>query len=213
MTWKNLELNPGRFERWWEKFHTDHPDVDCVVQDGKVHLRSSNGSHAVFTGWYLIEPEGQPQKQLLYAPGTVGIILVRRGGYSVGWGNGVGSDTATLVDHKTGRRYVQGRTSAGGWSQQRFARRRDNQAAELAAACADEAARVLAPLLQQVIHTHGLAVGGDSTLIHQVLEDPRLAPITRVVRREFLDIPDPRFAVLEDVFSRLNTVRVAVYNP
>jgi len=33
-----------------------------------------------------------------------------------------------LTAHKVGTRYVQSRTAAGGWSQQRFARRRTNQA-------------------------------------------------------------------------------------
>ena len=32
---------------------------------------------------------------------------------------------------KVGSRYVQSRTAAGGWSQQRFARRREGQAKEL----------------------------------------------------------------------------------
>jgi hypothetical protein len=40
-----------------------------------------------------------------------------------------------LLAHKVGTRYVQSRTAAGGWSQQRFARRRDNQADELVGRC------------------------------------------------------------------------------
>ena len=51
------------------------------------------------------------------------VVLVRRGGYAVGVASG-----DRLTAHKVGTRYVQSRTAAGGWSQQRFARRRANQA-------------------------------------------------------------------------------------
>ena len=52
---------------------------------------------------------------------------------------------ARMVEHKIGQRHVQGRTKAGGQSQQRFARRRDNQARQAYEAAADHAARILRP--------------------------------------------------------------------
>ena len=66
------------------------------------------------------------------------VVLVRRGGFAV----------AVVVDgrmvvHKVGSRHVQSRTAAGGWSQQRFARRRANQADALVEAVAEHLARIL----------------------------------------------------------------------
>ena len=47
------------------------------------------------------------------------------------------------MESKVGQRHVQGRTKAGGQSQQRFARRRDNQARAAYEAAAEHAARIL----------------------------------------------------------------------
>ena len=54
--------------------------------------------------------------------GALGLILVRGGAHSVG----VARD-GVVLSSSTDRAYLQGRTAAGGWSQQRFARRRGNQ--------------------------------------------------------------------------------------
>jgi peptide subunit release factor 1 (eRF1) len=70
---------------------------------------------------------------------TVGVLLVRLGGYAAGVFAG---SPPRLVSSKTGSRPVHGRSAAGGWSQQRFARRRENQAATALRAAADAAAEV-----------------------------------------------------------------------
>ena len=92
-----------------------------------------------------------------------------------------------MVEHKIGQRHVQGRTKAGGQSQQRFARRRDNQARQAYEAAADHAARILRP--------GPLVTGGDHPAVVEVLSDPRLAGL-RVVE-PWLPVPDPRRAVLD----------------
>ena len=70
----------------------------------------------------------------------IGAVLIRRGGWAVGIF--VGSE---LVDSKVGRPYVQGQTKAGGWSQQRYARRRGKQASQAYAEAADVVAMHPAP--------------------------------------------------------------------
>jgi peptide subunit release factor 1 (eRF1) len=55
------------------------------------------------------------------------------------------ADGGRLTASKVDRQYVQGRTAAGGWSQQRFARRRDNQARAAAADGVDLVVRLLLP--------------------------------------------------------------------
>ena len=55
-------------------------------------------------------------------PHRAAVLLVRRGRWAVGVFDG-----PDLVVSKVDARQVQGRTAAGGWSQQRFARRRGHQ--------------------------------------------------------------------------------------
>ena len=128
------------------------------------------------------------------------LLLVRRGGYAVG----VARDGA-LTEHKVGTRYVQSRTAAGGWSQQRFARRRANQADELVGAVTDHAARILAGA-----GASGLVVGGDRALVSAVLEDDRLTALRDLPRRELFDLPDPRLDVLRGAVDRGRAVRVTI---
>lgn len=206
MTWRTLELAPGRFHRWWERFHTDHPDVEAHGYERGVELRSSDGSIARFDAWYPVVEGADLPTQVTRAPETIGLILIRRGGYTIGLAH-----AGELTAHKSGTRYVQSRTAAGGWSQQRFARRRANQAQGLVAVASGHAARILAPLA--AARDGGLAVGGDALLVEQVLTDARLAPLTTLPRRAFPDIPDPRFKALQEVLRRAAHVPTRVYNP
>ncbi|WP_298251258.1 acVLRF1 family peptidyl-tRNA hydrolase [uncultured Arthrobacter sp.] len=133
----------------------------------------------------------------------VGLLLIRRGGYSVGVAR-----EGRIVASKTGTRYVQGRTAAGGWSQQRFARRRANQAAGLVEETAGRAAALFAahpPALLQL--------GGDRTLAGQVLAEPVLRTWTGLPRTPFLTVQDPRYAVLEDAGRSALSVRITVTDP
>ena len=72
-------------------------------------------------------------------PRTVGVLLVRLGGYAAGVFTGY---PPTLQDAKVGSRLVHGRSAAGGWSQHRFARRREKQANEALDAAADAAVAI-----------------------------------------------------------------------
>jgi hypothetical protein len=130
----------------------------------------------------------------------LGVLLIRRGGYAVGLARG-----AAFTESKVGTRHVQSRTAAGGWSQQRFARRRGNQADELVRAVTEHTLRIL-----PTGSVAGVVVGGDRALVRAVLDDPRLAHLDAVPRRELYDLPDPRRAVLEDALRRGRAVRVTV---
>jgi VLRF1 release factor-like protein len=130
----------------------------------------------------------------------LGVLLIRRGGYAVGLARG-----AAFAESKVGKRHVQSRTAAGGWSQQRFARRRGNQADELVRAVVEHTLRILRPGIPT-----GLVVGGDKALVRAVLDDPRLAHLDALPRRELYDLPDPRRGVLEDALKRGRAVRVTI---
>ncbi len=73
------------------------------------------------------------------APRSVGVLLVRLGGYAAGVFTGY---PPALADAKAGSRPVHGRSAAGGWSQHRFARRREKQASEALDAAAAAAVLV-----------------------------------------------------------------------
>ncbi|KAB7744522.1 hypothetical protein GA707_07880 [Nostocoides sp. F2B08] len=135
-------------------------------------------------------------------PSPFAVLLIRRGGYAVAV-----ADRDTLSAHKVGSRHVQSRTAAGGWSQQRFARRRDNQADALVAAVADHLARVREVAGGPV---RGLAAGGDRSLIAQVLDDPRLGDLRELPTREYPAVPDPRRAVLDEIVRRARAYEVCI---
>ena len=148
------------------------------------------------------EPEARQRistrEEFVHDP--LGVLLIRRGGYAVGLARG-----AAFTESKVGTRHVQSRTAAGGWSQQRFARRRGNQADELVRAVCDHTLRIL-PRGSAT----GLVVGGDKALVRAVLDDPRLAHLDALARRELYDLPDPRRAVLEDALKRGRAIRITI---
>ena len=131
------------------------------------------------------------------------LILVRRGGYAVGLGQG-----SELIAHKVGTRYVQSRTAAGGWSQQRFARRRQNQAHGLVGSVIEHSLRVVLSL-----PSDALVVGGDKGLVRDVLADARLSGLVGLPRRELFDLPDPKLVVLQRALRRGRAVIITLCEP
>lgn len=159
-----------------------------------------------FDGWLerftANNPDG-PQRVVgvvRFAHDPLALLLVRRGGYAVGVAHG-----DELVARKVGTRHVQSRTAAGGWSQQRFARRRANQADELVGAVTEHAVRLLVGS-----RARGLVVGGDKALVAAVLEDARLAALDGLPRRELFDLPDPRLDVLRTALARARAAVVTI---
>ncbi|GAB3675562.1 acVLRF1 family peptidyl-tRNA hydrolase [Angustibacter aerolatus] len=136
-------------------------------------------------------------------PRTVGLLLVRRGGFALG----TARDGELLV-HKTGTRYVQSRTAAGGWSQQRYARRRGNQADALVEAVVDAVAQRL-----DARELDGLVPGGDGSLVDAVLADPRLRALAALPRGPLLAVADPRLDVLTEAATRTLAVRIQLTQP
>ena len=58
-----------------------------------------------------------------------------------------------------------------------------------------------------------LAPGGDRTLAEQVLAEPVLKQYAARPRLAFLDVPDPRAAVLKKAAAELCSVRILVTDP
>ena len=190
--------------RWLAGFAERHGEPAVSVEAGVVTLTGPDGEVAECHA-----PPGVPAPagpaDLAEAPtGRLGLLLARRGGFAVGLVEG-----AALIASKVDSRYVQSRTAAGGWSQQRFARRRDNQAKAAAGEAADECARLLLPDVRRL---DAFVTGGDRQLVDAVLADPRLAPLRALRSDRFLAVPDPKRAVLEAAVASSRAVRIRLHS-
>jgi hypothetical protein len=180
-----VQVAPERLDRWLTGFGERHGAVTTETGDAVVRLSAEDGSTAVVE--VPFPPLVGDVVEHALRDRLVGVLLVRRGGHAVGVFDG-----PRLVASKVGGRHVQGRTAAGGWSQQRFARRRANQASAAFGAAADTAAALLLgrPL-------DALVLGGDRQAVDAVLQDARLAPLRPLVTGRLLAVPDPRLKVLQ----------------
>jgi peptide subunit release factor 1 (eRF1) len=194
-------------ERWVANFGERHGGAELAVADGALVGEAADGStfgaRLPFDLPYDGPAEAAGFGAQLVAPDQWGVLLVRKGGFAVARLAG-----DRFVESKVGQRHVQGRTKAGGQSQQRFARRRDNQARQAYEAAADHAARILAA---DAVGTALLTVtGGDHAAVDEVLADHRLRHL-RVVG-PLLDVPDPKRGVLEQAVADACSARVEVVN-
>ena len=209
---RRVEVEPERLAGWVDRFCNRHGELTTSPVEGGLHVAAPDGAHATlwppWPGWAASPGSLGTLADLVDAVAVsrpVGFVLVRRGGYAVGVAEG-----RRLLDSKVGSRYVQGKTKAGGWSQQRYARRRDAQARDAFSAAADAAARVVLP---RVADLGGLVTGGDRPAVDAVLDDARLRRLRDLPQGRFLAVPDPRQRVLEEAVRRSRAVVVDVYDP
>lgn len=226
-----LEISPPRFPGWIDSFAARHgatapgARLGVVVTGDDVTFTAPDGAIArCQPPFWESEPEirryaGLPASGAAReisahagAERVAGVLLVRLGGYAAGVFTGA---PPSLAASKTGSRLVHGRSAAGGWSQHRFARRREKQASQALRAAADAAAALWGgwadgksrPPLDVVVF------GGDKRAVAEVAEDPRLAPYLGLVTSRFLTVPDPRLAVLKDSPRRFLAVRIWLAEP
>jgi hypothetical protein len=213
-----VEVPPERLVRWVASFAERHGPTVAEPGPEAVVLRAADGTvaacHAPFPPLPQ-PPAGQAdparQAELIAAHAaaarTVGVLLVRLGGYAVGVFTG---DPPQLAASKTGSRLVHGRAAAGGWSQHRFARRRENQATAALRAAADTAVAVLGPYTGRL---DAVVLGGDRRAMAGLRADARLAPFVALAVERFLTVPDPRLAVLKDTPRLFRAVRIRLTGP
>jgi Actinobacteria/chloroflexi VLRF1 release factor len=200
---RRIDVSPARLPRWLDGFDSRHPGVTRMPADDRVTLTSVDGASAVV--WVPFPPLTGELVEHCTRSRRLGIVLVRRGGYAVGVLEG-----SALTATKVGSRHVQGKTKAGGWSQQRFARRRDNQARIAWQAAADATHEVLAARASSL---DGLVTGGDRSAVTAVLADPRLRRLAALPRGRWLPVPDPRRRVLEKAATDALNIDIDVVDP
>jgi hypothetical protein len=195
-----VDVDPERLARWLDGFVERHGEIAVTPAPDGVVVTAADGEVAEC---HLLLGAAEDLDSLVteaLRPRRLGLLLVRRGGYAVGVAAGT-----RLVASKVGSRYVQSRTAAGGWSQHRFARRRENQARAAAGDTADVVARLLVP---EAGALQGLVTGGDRRLVDDVLADPRLTPLRALRVERFLDVPDPKLIVLKTAVTAARVVRI-----
>lgn len=197
----------ARVERWVANFADGHGGAELAVRDGALVGLASDRSTFVarlpFAASYAGLPDAGAFAEAVTVPDHWGLLLVRKGGFAI-----ARLDGEAMAESKVGQRHVQGRTKAGGQSQQRFARRRDNQARQAYEAAADHAARILGVLPAKA----PLVTGGDHQAVVAVLEDPRLRGRSERVVQPWLAVPDPRRAVLEAAARDAVSLQIEVVN-
>ena len=215
-----LDVSAERFPGWISSFagrHGDAGSLGITLTDGAAAFAAEDGAvaecHPPFPESFTwpqqpVSPVGAAGLIAAHAqvPRSVGVLLVRLGGYAAGVFTGYPPE---LADAKTGSRLVHGRSAAGGWSQHRFARRREKQANEALDAAAATAAAVFgrAPRLNAVV------LGGDKRAAAELRDDPRLARYLALATERFLTVPDPKRAVLEGTPKLFTAVRIRLTEP
>lgn len=210
-----MEVAAARLPGWLQRLRDRHGELTTTVEGGghRLSVSAADGLYAELTVPFgpLSDPASSrvaadPLAALvdhLARPRRVGLLLVRRGGFAAGVVEG-----GRLVAGRAGKRHVQGRTAAGGWSQQRFARRRAKQTDELVGAATKLAVEVLG-----ATRPDALVTGGDRRLVAAVLADHRLADLSARVSPRLLDVGDPRRSVLEAAAARCDAVLAIVTDP
>lgn len=193
---RQVTVAADRMEKWLAGFDERHGGATSAEMVDWVELTGADGDRA----WVGIPfpPLIGSLVEHVSRPRRIGVLLVRRGGYAAGVFDG-----ARLVSSKVGSSYVQGTTKAGGWSQQRYARRRANQATAAFASAADGAAGVLA-----AAELDAFVAGGDRDAVRSVLGDRRLAHLEP--GGPWLTVKDPRLRVLTAMPEQFLAVRISL---
>jgi hypothetical protein len=210
---ERYEVPPERLEAWLGRWVERHGEV-LRTRTGpeRVTLEAADGAFVDCDPPFppLLPEAGGVREGAHLGPlldhvrreRVAGVLLVRLGGHATGVFSG-----RRLVDSKVDSRLVHGRHKKGGSSQRRFERRREGQARLALEQAADTAARVLLPHRDDL---DALVLGGDRRALQEVLEDPRLRPLRRLIVEGVLDVPEPRLDVLRKAPDRFLATRLTV---
>ncbi|MGY1801705.1 acVLRF1 family peptidyl-tRNA hydrolase [Blastococcus sp. SYSU D00922] len=204
-----LGVAPERLGRWLDGVAQRHGAfADVRPAGGSLRVTCADTTTVVLTapfGWAPQPPLLGTFTAAARQPRRAAVLLVRRGRWAVGVFDGT-----ELAASKVDARQVQGRTAAGGWSQQRFARRRGHQTDAVVSHAVETAVRVLLPHAGSV---EALFTGGDRGLVDDVLADPRLAPLAALRREPALEVGEPTKAALVATPEQFRAVRVHIVEP
>ncbi|MBE8516501.1 hypothetical protein ILP97_03050 [Amycolatopsis sp. H6(2020)] len=202
---RTVEVPPERLDGFFARFAERHGGIVATSGTGdELRVTAADGTTATAAVPFgsLEEPSVEALVAHVLLPRRIALLLVRRGGHSVGIARG-----GRIEVSRTDRHLVQGRSAAGGWSQQRFARRRAGQARHALQDAAKDAFEVLVPRLSEV---DAVVLGGDRRALDELREDRRLALLLSRAEPRVLDVGEPSRAVLEEAAVRALSVQVTL---
>lgn len=202
-----VEVSPERLAGWFDRFAVRNDGIrETTATDTEVVVTGGNGTTAtVVVPFPPLTGSGPPTVRLaihVKRPRRIGLLLVRLGAHSVGI-----AENGKVVVSRTDRHHVHGRSAAGGWSQQRFARRREGQARQALQDAADDAFEVLVPRVGEL---DAVVLGGDRRALEELRTDRRLEPLFSLAAQRVLDVVEPRRAVLDEAAERAREVEILV---
>lgn len=209
-----MVVPPERLDGWFARFAQRNDGVRTTVLTAtEVLVSAGNGTTATATVPFGPLPEQgeypglavEPLLQHARTPRLIALLLVRKGGHSLGL-----AYDGRVVLSRTDRHHVQGRTAAGGWSQQRFARRREGQTRAALQSAAQDTYEVLVPRLSEV---DAVVLGGDRRALGELRADRQLAALFDRAEPRVLEIPEPRREVLAEAAQRARAVDLVVRDP
>ena len=208
-----VDVDPERLPAWLNRFAVNHGGYRVAGADeaGRVEapLRIEAGDGTTLGLWpppgATVRPDLEQFIDEALQPRRIGLLLARQASVAVGIAEG-----PCLIESKVDTYYVQSRTAAGGWSQQRYARRRVNQARAAAESAADQAVRML---ITEAGRLAAVVMGGDRRTVEAILADPRLAPLRPLVADRFLAVGEPRRRTLDEAARLARQVRILVRDP
>lgn len=210
-----IDVPPERLESWLNRFDEIHGAACTVTSAWTVRVEAADGARAeCHVPFPPLPPEWRgecsglrtgPPVDHAVRDRTVGVLLVRLGGHAAGVFDG-----SRLIASKVDSRPVHGRAKAGGQSQKRFQRRREEQAKQARAAAGEVAARVLLPYAEKL---DAVVLGGDRGAVDALRAEKSLRPLFELATERFLAVPDPKRAVLERCPQWFRAVRVRLLEP
>jgi hypothetical protein len=149
-----VDVDPERLPAWLNRFAVNHGGYRVAGVDEALRIEAADGTSLAL--WpppgAALRPDIEEFLDEAMRPRRLGLLLARQASVAVGIAEG-----PRLVVSKVDTYYVQSRTAAGGWSQQRFARRRANQARAAAESAADQAVRILLTAVDPPVAADGTA--------------------------------------------------------
>jgi hypothetical protein len=204
-----VEVEPARLLGWFDRFAERHQGLASTsVTPQELRVEAVDGATATVRIPFgpLTDTSGlDAVAEHVLRHRRIGLLLVRLGGHSLGV-----AEAGKVTLSRTDRKPVHGRNSAGGWSQQRFARRREGQARQALQAAAQDAFEVLVPILSTL---DAVVLGGDHRALDVLREDRRLRGLFARAELKVLEVPEPRRTVLEEAAERAIAVEIVVRDP
>lgn len=214
---REILVAPQRILKWIDGFDGRHRITDADFTTQGITVSAADGSVAACSF-----PTAVTQSEVLPAgdartviehfgqrcqyPHRIAVIFARRGAFAVGVFDG-----SQLLASKVDTSYVQGRTAAGGWSQQRYARRRGKQAAQAISKAVEATHRVFATYQSSIEAVVG---AGDKDTVAEIVKEPRLRWTASIlVSAHIGDVPEPRLASLRALPEKFRAVRIHLHQP